>query len=526
MSKNKLVNLDAMIQRADFAVIDNNQMAQNKKLKELITLPDLEKESLFFPNLRKPDFQRETNHWAPEQIVSLIKCFCDEDLIPSVILWSSSTTIFVIDGGHRLSALRAWILDDYGDGALSQEYFGYNITDSQKRVAIETRKQIAEHVGSWSYWKGINQLKDAPEEKRSKAKSLASTGIQVQWVYGDADKAESSFYKINRQGTPLDNIETLLIRNRKKPGAIAARSIIRAGMGNKYWSGFPAEIKVQIEEKAKKIYEIIFEPEFTPPIKTLDLPLGGGIGIRNSLSLLIDLILLSNKNQLGEPSSMEQETEDENGTLTLRVLEKTLNLVKCMTGNENGSLGLHPVVYFYGPSGQHSIPLFMGIAGLIAKKLVNNDKEFFYKFTKSRVELEKILISNKRLLATIIQNTRSVKRHEMISNLFSYLIDSINSNKIPTEQDIVKNSGVTGKVITGFAESGNTKFNDDTKSAVYIRNALKNAMRCSICDGYLDTQKSVSYDHKIPVKSGGLGVEDNCQLTHPFCNQSFKDRML
>ena len=35
MSKNKLVNLDAMIQRADFAVIDNNQMAQNKKLKEL-----------------------------------------------------------------------------------------------------------------------------------------------------------------------------------------------------------------------------------------------------------------------------------------------------------------------------------------------------------------------------------------------------------------------------------------------------------------------------------------------------------
>jgi hypothetical protein len=29
--------------------------------------------------------------------------------------------IFVIDGGHRLSALRAWMEDDYGDGTISLE---------------------------------------------------------------------------------------------------------------------------------------------------------------------------------------------------------------------------------------------------------------------------------------------------------------------------------------------------------------------------------------------------------------------
>src|SRR4051794_11511525 len=49
--------------------------------------------------LRKPGFQRETNHWTPVQVVSLIQCFVEGDLIPSVILWSSPTSVFVIDGG-------------------------------------------------------------------------------------------------------------------------------------------------------------------------------------------------------------------------------------------------------------------------------------------------------------------------------------------------------------------------------------------------------------------------------------------
>ncbi|MCV5626719.1 HNH endonuclease [Escherichia coli] len=43
-----------------------------------------------------------------------------------------------------------------------------------------------------------------------------------------------------------------------------------------------------------------------------------------------------------------------------------------------------------------------------------------------------------------------------------------------------------------------------------------------MCQGYLDTEKSVSYDHIVRVREGGDGNSDNVQLTHPYCNQSVK----
>ncbi|HCD8760911.1 TPA: DUF262 domain-containing protein, partial [Escherichia coli] len=109
-SKANLVNLDAMISREDFSAQSDNDLSfesiQNIAMRDIGMLSGL---------LRKPDFQRETNHWTPEQVVSLLKSFVTGDLIPSVILWKSSF-VFVIDGGHRLSVLRAWKENDYGDG--------------------------------------------------------------------------------------------------------------------------------------------------------------------------------------------------------------------------------------------------------------------------------------------------------------------------------------------------------------------------------------------------------------------------
>src|SRR5215207_8830261 len=89
--------------------------------------------------LRKPDFQRETNHWSPEQISTFVASFLDNEVIPSLILWKSPTFIFVIDGGHRLSALRAWMMDDYGDSAISSAFYKGAIPDDQKNVAKRTR---------------------------------------------------------------------------------------------------------------------------------------------------------------------------------------------------------------------------------------------------------------------------------------------------------------------------------------------------------------------------------------------------
>lgn len=101
-----LVNLDAMIKREDFAASEDKTSTFD--MVDKISLRDFTSGGLIGTILRKPDFQRETNHWEPEQVVSLLECFVNGDLIPSVILWKSPTYLFVIDGGHRLSVLRAW----------------------------------------------------------------------------------------------------------------------------------------------------------------------------------------------------------------------------------------------------------------------------------------------------------------------------------------------------------------------------------------------------------------------------------
>ena len=144
-----LVNLDAMITREDFAA-KSSQSSPHYDKQDKISIRDFTADGLLGSLLRKPDFQRETNHWTPEQVLSLLECYVDGDLIPSVILWHSELATFVIDGGHRLSVLRAWIEDDYGDGHLSLSYFGTEISKEQKRVAQRTRQLIESKIGRWS----------------------------------------------------------------------------------------------------------------------------------------------------------------------------------------------------------------------------------------------------------------------------------------------------------------------------------------------------------------------------------------
>src|SRR3546814_16913803 len=67
-----LVNLDAMITREDFAV-KSSQSSPHYDKQDKISIRDFTADGLLGSLLRKPDFQRETNHWTPEQVVSLLR---------------------------------------------------------------------------------------------------------------------------------------------------------------------------------------------------------------------------------------------------------------------------------------------------------------------------------------------------------------------------------------------------------------------------------------------------------------------
>jgi hypothetical protein len=538
------VNLDAMIPRADFAVLGDEYTLD---LFQNFPISNLEKGSPILGLLRKPDFQRETNHWSPDQLVTFVASFLDNELIPSLILWKSPTHIFVIDGGHRLGALRAWMEDDYGDGWISRAFYGGEVSETQKKIAKKTRIAVERKIGRFTTLKGImnnnsNALVTDAQVKR--ARNLFTRGLNLQWVQGTASVAETSFFKINSQGTPLDDTEEMLLKNRRKPIAIGARAIVRAGYGHKYWSSFPEDNQRTIEQLAQELYNTLFEPEVDQPIKTLDLPLAGSSSPVEALSILVEFLAicypkpgLQNTGHLAldnstaadeKPVSPNAQREigayddDVDGTATIRALKKALNVAGRLTGNGNGSLGLHPAVFFYNERGKHSRFLFLGMAMLLSEKLANNDSQFFKKFTRTRRAVEDFLIENKSLIGLLLQNMNKTFRVSKMRDLLALLVSEYFAERNVTIEEAIEHLGARGRILDIKTTASTTFFTDDTKSAIFLKRAIDSALRCPVCDGLLDPAKSVSYDHLTRVREGGRGEAENGQLAHPYCNQSIK----
>ena len=166
--------------------------------------------------------------------------------------------------------------------------------------------------------------------------------------------------------------------------------------------------------------------------------------------------------------------------------------------------------------------MFMGTVALLGSKLANNDQTFFPKFTCVRSKLEDVLITHKDLIATILQRTASAGRVARYTTMLGTAIERLLEAATITDKELVAFANLDGKILVGTSAEAGKSFSDDVKSLVFIKSALTSAMRCPICQGYLDTEKSMSYDHIVRAREGGRGAAVNLQLTHPYCNQSVK----
>lgn len=513
------VFLDAMVPRANFAAIDEDKNLAGSLVASL-SIETLKKEGFLVPNLRKPDFQRETNHWVPEQISTFVKSFLDGDLIPSIILWKSNSHIFVIDGAHRLSALRAWIEDDYGDGDLSRKFYNNKIPKQQLEIAEKTRKLVTKNVGSFKLLQAINQNPDThPADFIVRAKNMATNTLIVQWVQGNAEKAETSFFKINKKGTPLDKVEEKIIKYRKRPAAIAARCIVRAGSGHKYWSAFDANTQTEIEILSQELFTTLFHPEIDTPIKTLDLPLGGTSSTVDALDIIMDLIEYCNTKEV-----LENTDDDKDGFATVAAMQSAKKIIERITSNSAGSVGLHPAVYFYNHKGSHSKFMFLAIVSLFSEKIQNNDSNFFVKFSKGRAASERFLLANKAIVSQIISITGSKNRVETLKKMFITIFDlSLIHSEIPLKE-VMDAIGFSGSAILEKSQDNQGTFSKETKNEIFLKQSLQNAMACTICSGLMDVSKSSHYDHKVPKYFGGSSSADNGQMIHPYCNTALKNQ--
>lgn len=511
------VSLDALIPREAFEVQGQQNQNIGRNI-DTILIRDLES-PFFYPYLRKPDFQRETNEWDAAKICEFIESFLDGDLIPAAILWrSSSSYYFVIDGSHRLSSLIAWINDDYGDGKISKQFYDGDITEEQKSAAQAARKQIKEKIGSYKNYQSLAQNLGQIEPKMlERVRNLGTLGIQLQWLVGDATKAEDSFFKINQKATPIGETEIRLLQARKTPNGVAARAIMRSGSGHKYWSEFSEEKQEQIEKLAQEIHQLIFEPKLKNPIKTLDVPIVGVLA-SEKLELILEFINIVNgieeDKQLGDDST---------GDKTVQLLRNCKKVAQRINSKDPSSLGLHPIVYFYTSTGKSKIGSFYGVVTLM---MALEKTKSFSKFIKVRKDFEWVIWQDD-MIPQIVSKSSAFKAREKVKDFFIEVInklsEGVDKKKVMKEIVSEKSFGsLKYKTKSNNNETETQVFSRETKSAAYIREALAASLRCKICDGYLPSSFN-SIDHKVRKADGGLGTLNNAQLTHPYCNTTYKN---
>lgn len=515
--KSKNVNLDALIQREDFEASDESMSAASKIA--TLSINDLREGSgLFLASVRKPDFQRETADWDIDKVARFIKSFVDGEFIPAVILWRSQAgLIFVIDGSHRLSSLIAWVNDDYGDGQFSLDVFDGAVPDEQRELAKKAREKINAEIGPYNdYYKAL-RAKHPDNEIIVKARNLASRALPIQWIEGDVATAEKSFFNINQQATPIDPTELELLQKRKSPNCIAARSIMRAGKGHKYWHNFEQEAQDKIEKLADSINKLLFEPLVKRPIKSLDLPICDKNN--NTLTLVYDFVSFANSDD------KNKDKEDLDGQATIRCLRNTEKLVQLFSSTVPGSYGLHPIIYCYSNKGNFRPASFYGAMEFV--KDLSLEQSLRTKFIKNRKEFENFLFENdsvvQRIIDTYRRGTQSAKH---IAEYYIFVLERLDAGK--DAKQIQKELLVTPKyhkLKLGFSDESDVAaadFNTGNKSEVFIRQSLQGAPRCAICGGYLHLH-SISIDHIQRKREGGTGSADNGQLTHPYCNTGVKN---
>lgn len=515
----KKVFLDAFVKRDDFNA-EFNDGTRSQTMKTTISISELESDSFFLNALRKPDFQRETNDWDEDKIVDFIDSLVSNELIPSIILWKNENNlIFLIDGAHRISAICAWINDDYGDGEISRQYYDGFIPDEQLRIATSVREKINTVVGPYREYKN-KSISSRGADFEKKLNNLGSIGVSIQWVFGDSRKAEESFVKINQKSTPIGDRELEIITNRDQSYAACTRLILRAAKGHDYISNITDECdKTEITKLAKEVHTLMFGEKSVNYTDLNSLPIAGNLSGNNTLDIIAQTVIICN----GENKNLLY------SEITAKNLKKILNSCKkvlsFIASKEQYSLGLHPYIYFYNDIGGHKIGNYYGILQFIYD--IKDKPNELDKFIRNRERLENIIMKYNFVFQQLQRKWRQSKRaYKELARFYSDLLDEIDNNnddsnvinEISREYNFLDFKIVDNEVINKKAN-----FSQGKKKQIKIQTVAATLLKCPICNGYL-TPDSSSIDHIKRKEDGGSNAICNGQLTHLYCNTTFKEK--
>lgn len=557
------VYLDHLILRENLRYKRSREISATSKESPELRMSDLFGNHLSsrVKSLRKPDFQRATSAWTPEDCVSLLESIVNEQVIPSIIMWSSPENgyDYVLDGGHRISVMLAWLNDDWGDN-LSPERFQDEEQEQKVRQAGKTVRDLVKiKIGS------ISDYKEADEEfnrivNEGKAPKLAldtirfnrarfyqrltkgSIAFHILWVPGDYEKAEQSFVKINKSGRELSDWEITLIDSRHSSLARTVMSIANINSVDHYWHDKEID-EAQQEEVRRKVNDIItgihqlhntlLKPTYETPIKRLQQPLLVAPDAEFKPYYLAELLTVieGGKGQKAETKDLMKRDKDKTAEEIINngrdLVQNTIDGLSHLIGPSPRSLALVPVLYFYTDAARYVRSLLYGwLYWLLSGSGIDilNRKRVF---SIHRAAFEQVLLENKEDIATgITRKTGSGPEvTHQTAQYYQGLLELLVEHKDNTLSDAFgKGYASLTKKLTNKASrvktsSGTSRtFTPSQKSTIVLANFFSSPNRCGICGGILDPTTDLQHDHILEFSKGGRTTIDNQRLTHPFCN--------
>lgn len=511
-------------------------------------LADRQEMMSIFPILRKPDFQRETSAWSPDDCVKLLESIVKGLIIPSLIVWKSpdNNFLYILDGAHRVSVMRAWVIDDWGDKAVENYYERHEYYDEIREAAQVVRTAVKAQIGSYDDFltAGKNFLSAAREgsardrlsEKEYQrglfyTEMIQEAGFHIQEVSGDYDVAEASFLRINRSGQPLDDWETTLIENRNSSFARAVMSVANGGTG-RYWPDNTQDASLdsvsrRINQASSDLHKRIFVPPLKSPIYDVNVPFIAASKFFPKHAYLLELFPVVMKTEdvnflFARDKGLGPEVVIQNG---YELIERTTTVFDHLTGASNNplSLSLVPLFYFYTTIGRY---VRSSLYGFISWMMSGSDDDIRTRkiiFSAHRGRFEEILFSQD-LAGAISRRAGSGMRGtaatvQFYQKLLELLIENL--SPLDDKQFHAKLVKVISELTTPSkkdSDSSRRVFTSTQRTKINLREIFRSAIRCEICGGILDLRMGVQYDHIDPFANSRLTDADQGRPTHPFCN--------
>lgn len=558
------VDLDHLIRRENFRFVQpveetGDPQDQDPKLR-LNDLREPYRTRLF----RKPDFQRATAAWTPEQCVSLLESILDYQVVPSLIMWASPNNTFhyILDGGHRISVVMAWLLDDWGDKREPNEYGSPEEEPRIKDAAAVVRSLVNTRVGTIQEYQAageeivrLTNERKAPrqemEDKRFERGQFfnrfltGGVAFNILWVRGNYDRAERSFASINKSGTKLSEWELKLIENRNSSFARAVMALANNGSAEHYWTGdIPGSPeKEQLQQQAHgivqgiyKLHDTLFIPPFKRPPKELRQPLfviqkreqrppyiaellvvvDGGRGREGEIAAAIG------RDKMASPATIIA-----NGD---RLIARARVAFEHITGPSPKSLALVPALYLYSETMVYVRSL---LYGLLYWLTAGSEEEILQRkrlFSVYRGAFEQVLEARKAEFVSAVSRgtgsgpevTGPTARYYqgVLAALIAHKGDVMGPDFAEAYDAVLKGPN-GGKTRAAAASAGKSRsFTPPMKSKLVLHEMMRMAPRCAICGGIIDPQSDLQHDHVLEYMKGGPTSPENQRLAHPFCNNN------